>query len=112
MDDAARNGDIGVGDGRRAALPSQPLAVSVRPPTVSTTVSRLEADGVLERSQDPQDPRAYLIRLVPNAPLRDGAMLLERLEQELIGELGPRERKQLLALLERTAERLQAGPDA
>jgi DNA-binding MarR family transcriptional regulator len=79
----------------------------VRPPTVSTSLSRLEAAGLIERTEDPADPRAYLVRLVPDASLGRGVDLLERLEAELIGELALPEREQLVALLDRVGEALQ-----
>jgi DNA-binding MarR family transcriptional regulator len=68
-------------------------------------VSRLEADGLVERSQDPADRRRNVVALT-----RNGRTTLRRLERrvvavqdELTASLSAKERAQLVALLKRVA---------
>ena len=79
--------------------------LGVRPPTVSTAVSKLEEGGIVERTPNPADARAHLVRLRSKAPLARGVALLETIEHELTDDLSDRERKQLLRLLERATAR-------
>lgn len=80
--------------------------LGVRPPTVSAALARLEGSGVVVRTRDPDDPRARLVALAPGAPILPGVDLLERLDADLLGELGPGERERLVDLLARLAARL------
>lgn len=82
--------------------------LGVRPPTVSTAVSRLEDAGVVERHPDPRDARAYLIRLAADAPLREGAAVLERIEADLVAGLDPDARQQLLESLDHLSRSLSS----
>jgi DNA-binding MarR family transcriptional regulator len=68
-------------------------------------VSLLEADGLVERSQDPADRRRNVVALT-----RDGRATLRRLERRVIAvqdeltvALSAQERAQLVALLQRVA---------
>ena len=84
--------------------------LGVRPPTVSAAITRLAASGVVERTPDPNDSRAYLIRLAADAPLSQGAEVLAGLEQELVAGLEPEQRAQFLELLELALDRLSPTP--
>lgn len=80
--------------------------LGIKAPTVSVAISKLEAVGVVERVDDPDDPRAWSIRLAPNAPLGPGVEVLETLERELVGSLSAKDRRVLLELLDRVTTRL------
>lgn len=80
--------------------------LGVKAPTVSVAISRLEADGVVERVDDPDDPRAWRVRLTARAPLGPGVALLEALEREAVGALSARDRRTLAALLTRVTNEL------
>lgn len=75
--------------------------LGVKAPTVSVAVSRLEAAGVVERVEDPRDPRAWRITLTANAPIMPGVDVLESLERELFSGLSSKERRTLGVLLAR-----------
>ena len=80
--------------------------LGVKAPTVSVAISRLEAAGVVERLEDPEDPRAWSVRLAPNAPLAPGVEVLESLERDLVGSLSSKDRRGLIDLLERVTARM------
>lgn len=83
--------------------------LGVRAPTVSVAVSRLEADGIVRRVEDPADPRAWRVLLAPGAPLGPGVAVLEGLEADLVGSISEAERLHLLSLLARV--RAALSPD-
>ncbi len=80
--------------------------LGIKAPTVSVAISRLEAAGVVERVDDPDDPRAWSVRLSPMAPLGPGVAVLEALERDLVGALSAKDRRALLNLLDRVTTRL------
>lgn len=80
--------------------------LGVKAPTVSVAISKLEAAGVVERVDDPADPRAWSVRLSPTAPLGPGVEVLEALERDLIGSLSTKDRRALIDLLDRVTTRL------
>lgn len=82
--------------------------LGVKAPTVSVAVSRLEAAGVVNRVENREDPRSWSVRLAANAPLAHGVEVLERLERELIGPLSAKDRRGMLALLDRVTERMSS----
>ncbi|MCP4503403.1 MAG: MarR family transcriptional regulator [Deltaproteobacteria bacterium] len=84
----------------------------VRAPTISAAVSRLEERGLVMREQDPDDPRAWRIKLKPDAPLQPGADLLGRMDQELTSTLDASERDLLLQSIAMLTERLQAPKES
>lgn len=84
----------------------------VRAPTVSAAVDRLQQQGILERTPDPDDPRAHRIRLAPGAPLGNGIALLEQLEASLFTDLSPAERQQAALLFARLYARLASPPES
>ena len=61
---------------------------------------------MVDRLEDPEDPRAWSVRLASSAPLGPGVEVLEALERELIGELSAKDRRGLIDLLERVTTRL------
>ena len=80
--------------------------LGVKASTVSVAITKLVADGVVERVEDPDDTRAWRIRLASRAPLGPGIKLFETLEAEAVGELSARDRKTLAALLDRVTNHL------
>jgi DNA-binding MarR family transcriptional regulator len=82
--------------------------LGVRPPTVSTAVSKLERDGLLVRIKDPDDPRARRVRLAQNADLGPGLDVLMRLERTLMEGLGTAEQSTMRDVLATLSHRLQA----
>lgn len=83
--------------------------LSVKAPTISVAISRLEAAGVVERVEDREDPRAWSVQLAANAPLGPGVEVLETLERDLVGSLRSKEKRALLDLLERVTKRMSQG---
>ena len=73
-------------------------------------VARLERKGLIERSRDPEDGRAYLVRLTEagSRALRLGLEAhIPRLEEEVLAPLTPAQRRSLLAVLTRLDPTLQ-----
>jgi DNA-binding MarR family transcriptional regulator len=74
----------------------------VAPPSITKVVAKLEADGLIERSTDPQDRRVSRVRVT-----RDGDALLSETRRRKtawlaarIGALEPAERERLAAALD------------
>jgi DNA-binding MarR family transcriptional regulator len=65
----------------------------------------LEGEGLLVREADPTDRRARIVRLTPAGERRlaQARADIRAMEEELLGELSDRERKTLLAVLQRLA---------
>jgi DNA-binding MarR family transcriptional regulator len=65
----------------------------------------LEADGLITRAPDPADRRARLVRITPAGAERLAAAVadIRAMEDELLGDLDPRERETLRAVLPRLA---------
>ena len=91
-------------DGLRQSELAQRLGV--RAPTVSAAVTRLEGSGVVVRIRDPEDPRAWRVRISEGAPLEHGFDVLRRIDDELADGMSARTRHRLVARLNRLAERL------
>ena len=73
-------------------------------------VARLERKGLIERSRDPEDGRAYLVRLTEagSEALRLGLEAhIPRLEEEVLAPLTPTQRRSLQAILTRLDPTLQ-----
>ena len=81
--------------------------LGVRPPTVSSAVARLEAQGLVRRVPDPDDPRARRVLLVDGVALRPGFDVLERMDELLCGGMSESERQQALAILDTLTQRLE-----
>lgn len=83
--------------------------LGVRPPTVSAALPKLERAGVVERVDDPEDPRAWVVRLRSTAPLLPGVEALEALDAALLRGVSRSERAQLVGLLGRLTASLEAA---
>jgi DNA-binding MarR family transcriptional regulator len=70
-------------------------------------VDALEQAGFVRRERNPNDRRAYAVKLTPKgrARQRRGAETLDHARNEFFAPLSKREREQLLALLKRLVER-------
>ncbi|MCX7342027.1 MAG: MarR family transcriptional regulator [Hyphomicrobiales bacterium] len=92
------------------AMPMGELAtrLSVRPPTVSKTIARLSAQGLVQRSTDGGDGRLVRVQLTPEGEVRAQALggLLDEVEDEMLGELDGKDRKRLRKLLRKTVKAL------
>ena len=74
---------------------------------VSRALARLERDGLVERSPDPGDGRAYLVRLRPAglALYRKIVPMVQAREEYLLSDLSEAERKVLAAAFDKVGER-------
>lgn len=74
---------------------------------VSRALARLERDGLVERSPDPGDGRAWLVRLRPAglALYRKIVPMVQAREEYLLSDLSEAERRLLDAALEKVGER-------
>jgi MarR family transcriptional regulator, transcriptional regulator for hemolysin len=81
--------------------------LGVRPPTVSSAVARLEAQGLVRRMPDPDDPRARRVLLADGVALRPGFDVLGRMDDLLCDGMSETERQQTLAALDALAQRLE-----
>ncbi|MEN3952681.1 MarR family transcriptional regulator [Iodidimonas sp. SYSU 1G8] len=77
--------------------------MDVEPITLVRLLDKLEAAGYVQRRQDPQDRRAYLLYLTEKAgPLIERLEVIsEELRQEMLGDLTPDERDTLIDMLMR-----------
>lgn len=98
-----------------AGLHSLADVLDLAPPTVSVTVARLEAAGLVQRRPDPHDGRAIRIYLTERGEALHRRLLAARRDRatRLLAPLAPEERFLLVDLLERalTAASIPA-PDA
>jgi MarR family transcriptional regulator, organic hydroperoxide resistance regulator len=81
--------------------------LGVEPPTVTGTVQRLERDGLLRREPDPANRRVSRVYLTDagralEQPIKDAWL---EIEGQLVAELSPEEREQLLELLNKLRPR-------
>jgi DNA-binding MarR family transcriptional regulator len=97
-----------------AGVSQQELGATMRidPSSVVAIIDDFERGGVAERRRDPSDRRRYAIHLT-----RKGKALLARArdavhaaEEELLADLDADERRQLRALLQRVADRVDRTP--
>lgn len=72
---------------------------------MTALIDRLEADGLVVRSQDPTDRRSVRAQLTPAGTERhaQASRLLESEEQAVVATLNARERRDLETLLDRLA---------
>jgi MarR family transcriptional regulator for hemolysin len=77
--------------------------MDVEPIALVRLLDKLEAGGYVQRRQDPQDRRAYLLYLTEKAgPLIERLEVIsEELREEMLGDLSPRERDSLIDMLMR-----------
>jgi MarR family 2-MHQ and catechol resistance regulon transcriptional repressor len=90
-----------------AALPLGELAArnACVKSNMTALIDRLEADGLVVRSQDPSDRRSVRAQLTPLGVDRHGeaARLLDAEERSVVGAFNAEERADLESLLERLA---------
>jgi len=81
-------------------------ALRVRPPTVSKTVTRLAAQGLVERHSREDDARIVLVSLTKDgrAKLERIAELIGRMEEEIDDILDDKDAKRLRKLLRRLSK--------
>jgi DNA-binding MarR family transcriptional regulator len=70
-----------------------------------TLLDALEGDGLVERSPDPADRRAHVVRITPKGIKKHAAAVtdIRAMEEDLLGALTPGERRTLLAALPKLA---------
>ena len=75
---------------------------------ITQLVDRLEADGFVTRSADPNDRRARLAALTPagREAYKKGTRIYEDTERDLLAGLEPAEARQLAALMEKLERRI------
>lgn len=80
-------------------------ALRVRPPTVSKTINRLAAEGLVERIASDVDSRIVLVRLTEQgrSKLAELETLMVQVEHEMLDILGEKDAKRLRKLLRRLA---------
>ncbi|NML17179.1 MarR family winged helix-turn-helix transcriptional regulator [Azohydromonas caseinilytica] len=74
---------------------------------VSRAVTRMERDGLIARSPDPEDGRAYLLRLLPPglALYKKIVPMVQAREEFLLSGLEPQEREVLERAMDQVLER-------
>ena len=84
-------------------------SVSLDKMRVSRALARMERDGLVGRTSDPEDGRAYLVRLLPPglAMYRKIVPMVLAREEFLLAELEPAERAALDRALEHVLQRAQ-----
>ena len=92
------------------AMPMGELAsrLNVRPPTVSKTIARLSAQGLVLRATDGGDGRLVRVQLTAEGQTRAAALgsLLDEVETEMLDDLDGKDRKRLRKLLRKTVKSL------
>jgi len=96
-------------DGQRGGGLAERLRVE--PPTMTRTLRRLEACGLLERRADPEDARSYRFYLTERGRALEGPVteLWGRVEERLVAGLSDDERESLRRLLLKVRANLEAG---
>ncbi len=96
-------------DGR--SMTDLALALAVRPPTVTKMVTRLAAQGLVERRGAASDGRQALVHLTPIGRARAAEIddVWKRLEKQTVSGLDDKEKKRLRKLLRRVGANL--APD-
>lgn len=81
----------------------------VEQPTMAVTLTRLERDGIIERTPDPADRRSALIVLTKEARRRwpKARAALVHVERDAAEGLTAAEKKQLVGLLQRLVSNLE-----
>lgn len=102
---ADHDGDLGMAMGDLAT------ELRVRAPTVSKTVARLTAQGLVERKGAGNDKRQVYVRLTSEGRRRAGVIdaINSRLESELTDGLDAKDRKRFRKLLRKAAKNLAAA---
>lgn len=96
-------------DGQRGGELAERLRVE--PPTMTRTLRRLEACGLLERRADPEDARSSRFYLTGRGRKLEGPIneLWERVEERLVSGLSGEEQDALRRLLLKVRGNLEAG---
>jgi DNA-binding MarR family transcriptional regulator len=97
-----------VGGGARSPT-ELALAARVEPPSMAETLARMERDGIIERTTNPDDRRSSLVTLTRRSRSRldkARAALIDG-EREAVGDLDATERRQLRTLLERVVRTVE-----
>jgi DNA-binding MarR family transcriptional regulator len=95
------------------AMSELATALQVKPPTVSKMISRLSAQGFVERSGGESDARQVYVKLTERGA-ETAAMLASQwseTEEEMLARLDGKERKQLRRLLRKVAKTLSKSVD-
>lgn len=94
-------------------VPLRELAerLQVKPPTVTKTVARLSAQGILEREQISAEARQSAVRLTERglALLGEIRRAQKETERDAFADLSPKQRRTLRKLLRRVEKSLTAG---
>lgn len=82
--------------------------LNVRPPTVSKTIARLSAQGLVMRSTDSGDGRMVRVQLTPEGENRAASLgnLLDEVESEMLSDFDTKDRKRLRKLLRKSVKAL------
>lgn len=92
----------------RMAMGELASILRVRPPTASKTVSRLAAMKLVERYTEAGDARVVQVRLTKEGKRKAAAIddLWANVEEELLQDFDPKDRKRLRKLLRKSAKNL------
>jgi MarR family transcriptional regulator, transcriptional regulator for hemolysin len=97
------------------ALTQKALAARARveQPTMAATLNRMERDGLVERSINPEDGRSALVKLTPLALEKIPAVenVVTAINALVLEQLTVEERKQFFALLQKVVGVLEAQED-
>jgi DNA-binding MarR family transcriptional regulator len=82
--------------------------LSVRPPTISKTIARLSAQGLVVRAADGGDGRLVKVELTEDGRARAAAIvgLLDEVDGEMLAAFGGKDRRRLRKLLRRSVKAL------
>lgn len=96
--------------GEVATMGDLAAALRIRPPTASKTIARLSAQGLVERRSTGADGRLVHVGLTDAGRAKAEAIddIWFAVEDEMIGEFDPKERKRLRKLLRRLEKALGA----
>lgn len=97
-------------DGEARAQKELAAAAAVEQPTMAATLARMERDGLLRRSTDPNDRRSFLHALTPEAlgDLDAVRRATDEVNALALSALDPDERTAFLAMLEKVVATLAA----
>lgn len=97
-------------DGRAMTQTALAQQASVEQPTMANTLARMERDGLIERSPDPNDKRSALVRLSERGRARAEQAFASAMEVNGIAEqaLSGEELKLYLGLVRRIVSALEA----
>lgn len=83
--------------------------LGVKPPSVTTMVSRLVDAGVVTLEEDPADARGTRVCLAKKAPLQDGVDVLRRVDQRLGKRLSAKQKQNIETTLATLIENLEVA---